>query len=138
MSDTIVEFKDFSRPSREVKFKIGRQDYDALSALPLGLAIDLGKSAATLTGGELAEKIDTIWELFGGLLQGDGGERLKAQAYDKEDPLDLTQLTGVLFWLLEVYGLRPTEPSSSSSDGSSDTDTSSTDGVSDEESTPSL
>lgn len=133
----IVEFKDFSRPPRQVKFKVGQQDYDAMPALPLGMAVDLGLLAKSLATGEIAEKIQVMWELFDGLLQGDGGSRLKTQAYDKQDPLDLTQTMSIIAWLLEVYGLRPTEPSSDSLSGESPTGTSSTDGAPHAESIPS-
>lgn len=135
MTEEIVEFKDFSRPPRQVKFQVGGQSYEALPALPIGLAMDLASLAQTLGTGDVTSKIGAMWELFEALLQDDGGQRFKQQAYDKRDPLDLPQTLNVMNWLLEVYGLRPTGPSSDSSTGSTDTDTSSTDGAPGEEST---
>jgi hypothetical protein len=37
---------------------------------------------------------------------------------DLENPIELEQASEVMIWLLEKYGLRPTQPSSNSADGS--------------------
>jgi hypothetical protein len=132
--DTIVEYKDFSRQSKQIKFTVGAQEYDAVPALGLGLAVEMSNIGKTFAGGEGLERVDTLWEFFGGILQDDGADRLKKQAYSKIDPLDIRQLMNIMNWLLEVYGLRPTQPSNDSSTGSSDDGKSSTDGAQPEES----
>jgi hypothetical protein len=43
---------------------------------------------------------------------------MKAKLYDRMNPLDSEQANEIMEWLMEEYGLRPTSPSSGSSDGS--------------------
>lgn len=133
----VVEFKDFSRPERRVTFKVGGYDYEAMSRIPLGLALDLGKVARTFASADTEDKLAGLWQFFDAALLGDGGQKIQKQVYDKNDPLDTNQLIEIMNWLLEVYGLRPTEPSSNSSTGSSESGTSSTDGAPAETSIPS-
>jgi hypothetical protein len=138
VSNTVLEYKDFSRPKRQVKFTVGGYEYEAMSAIPLGLALDMAKVARTFKAVDEDSRLDGLWQFFDAALMGDGGKQIQKQAYDKTDPLDTNQLVSIMNWLLEVYGLRPTEPSSNSSTGSSESGTSSTDGVQAEDSTPSI
>jgi hypothetical protein len=48
----------------------------------------------------------------------DSYELLRRRLKDKQNPVDLDQLAEIVLWLLDAYGLRPTQPSSDSSDGS--------------------
>jgi len=136
--ETIVEYRDFSRQSKQIKFTVGEQEYESVPALGIGLAVEMSKIGKTFAGGEGLERVDALWEFFGGILLDDGADRLKKQAHSKTDPLDVKQLMEIMNWLLEVYGLRPTEPSTPSSTGSSDGGTSSTDGALVETSTPEI
>lgn len=128
----LVEFKDFSRPVRKIHFRVGQEEYDAIPAIPLGMVMELGglvKNFGSVAAGEFDTKMDALYTFFDGLLQDDGGTRFRKQAQSKVDPLDPKQVIDVMHWLLEVYGLRPTEPSSDSSSGLSATGSSSTDGA---------
>lgn len=136
MTET-VEFKDFSRPERRVTFKVGSYEYEAVAAVPLGLAFDMARISRTFGGDDSEAKLNSLWQFFDAALIGDGGQQIQKQAYDKTDPLDMNQLMNIMQWLLEVYGLRPTEPSSISSTGSRESGTSSTDGAPLAELTPS-
>ena len=136
--ETIVEYRDFSRQSKQIKFTVGEQEYEAVPALGLGLAVEMSNIGKTFAGGEGLERVEALWEFFGGILQGDGADRLKQQAHSKIDPLDIKQLMDIMNWLLEVYGLRPTQPSNDSSTGSSDDGKSSTAGAPLEMSTPEI
>lgn len=137
MSQTL-EYKDFSRPSRQVRFTVGSYEYEAMPAIPLGMALDMAKLKNIFTSEDPAAKLDGLWSFFDGALLDDGGQQIQKQAYDKKDPLDTHQLMEIMNWLLEVYGLRPTQPSIDSSTGSSESGTSSTDGAPLEESIPSI
>jgi hypothetical protein len=84
--------------------------------------------------------LQRVGDMFTILLPGPSGQRFKQRLLSEEEPIDLQQQAlPALYWLLERYGMRPTQPSSPSPDGSTDgtttnpTDnTSSTDGASNE------
>lgn len=86
---------------------------------------------------DLDGALSSIAEMFRLLLSGPSGQRFAERLFSETEPIDLTrQALPVLYWLLEEYGLRPTQPSSDSSDSSTQpgTDTpsdgtSSTDGA---------
>jgi len=70
--------------------------------------------------------IDAVSSIMTTLMPGDSGRRFKARlesegGEDDPPPIDLmNQAIPALYYLLECYGLRPTQPSSPSSDGSTD------------------
>lgn len=97
---------------------------------------------ATVTN-DIERTLVLLGKIFTILLPGPSGARFKERLLSAEEPLDLNgQVIPVLYWLLEQYGMRPTQPSSPSPDGSTDGPTntpnggtSSTDGPSPTEST---
>jgi hypothetical protein len=75
--------------------------------------------------------IEGIIEIFDELLKAESAQLFRACVYTKKT-IGIRRLMKILPWLMEQYGLHPTQPSSDSSSGSSDgvTGTSSADGVS--------
>jgi hypothetical protein len=44
-------------------------------------------------------------------------DQLRARGKDRTNPVEIDQLSDIVLWLLEEYGLRPTQLSSNSSPG---------------------
>ena len=129
MSDNGVSFKDFTRKRKPVNFKIEEQRFDCVPALPVETTQVITRIARDISNENALESLN---EFFQEVLLDDGAARIKALMADKKNPLETDQAVEILYWLLEVYGLRPTQSSSDSSSGSpTDGDgTASTDGLS--------
>jgi hypothetical protein len=110
------EIMDFSSPRQTIKFKV---DGDVFEASPQVAAISMIRFA---TEAELLEKSDTrsdeqikiIENLFRIVLTRDSAERFIARLSDDDRPIGVSQFVDITKWLLERYGLRPTEPDSES------------------------
>jgi hypothetical protein len=142
--------RDFTIPMEPKRFRIDEDVFQApaiISPIALkklsALHASLGDVGA-LTN-DLDRTLDIVGDLFGLLLPGPSGGRFKERLLSEEEPIDLQrQALPALYWLLEEYGMRPTQPSSASPSGSTDGPmdtpsggTSSTDGASPETSTTS-
>lgn len=152
------EIRDFTIRHPPIQFRI---DDDVFSAPPVISAVTLRRLAGLKSGLEGLSKIDSLDEsgirdllgklaqMFRVLIPGASGrlfaDRLLAEVDEDDDgplattlnlqPIDLReQAIPVLYYLLERYGLRPTQPSSSLPE--SVTDGNSTDGAPAEESIP--
>lgn len=138
--DDSVEIRDFTIKRKRIKFKIDDDVFEATAILSIPLMHELvkvGKNVQQLVG---EQKFDSVTSVFQKILLPASakrfGERLDA-IYD--DALDIKeQVIPVLYYLMEQYGVRPTQPSSDSSTGSpSETDgTTSTAGLSPQDSIP--
>lgn len=141
--------RDFSVPMDPKPFRIAPDDFEAPALLaPMMLRKLAGLHGQLGDQADIEATLNLVADMFALLLPGESGQRFKARLLTEgadPPPIDLTrQAMPVLYWLLEEYGIRPTEPSSPSPNGSTDgpTDTpndgtSSTDGASAETSTTS-
>ena len=139
-----MPIKDFTIRRDPHRFKI---DDDVFAAPPIlstfamrklaDLHSQLGDIGAALQTDDGFEKIiDGMSDMFRVLLPGEHGRRFVARLRSDGNPGDpeadppippapapvdlVGQVLPVVYWLLECYGLRPTVPSSPSSDGSTD------------------
>lgn len=131
----IKEFEFNPEPKR---FRLYKDDEFVFEASP-SLSFNLVEMATQLTGQSLRETgLTPILQFFDTILFDESAAELRRRVDDKVRPFGAEMLRPVLQWLLEEYGLRPTEPSSPSSSTSPDDDgTSSTVGAQPEESNPS-
>jgi hypothetical protein len=111
--------KDFTRKRKRLTFTIDDDTFEAAPVLPA----DVFAQFVTLYNDRV--QVDTMVEQLGMLKQAlelallhESWQRFSARLADKHNPIDDDQLSDVIMWLLEEYGLRPTQPSPSSSDGS--------------------
>jgi hypothetical protein len=136
-----TETPDFTKPREPHRFRLGGKDYAApaiISAITLRKAGALAASFTSIDQSNPQAVIGAIGEAFTILVPGPQGQEIAARiTTDEEDPIDVIgEALPCMMWLMGSYGLRPTQPSSDSSNGS-DTptgDASSTDGVSPTES----
>jgi hypothetical protein len=138
-----TEIQDFTIKREPHRFRIDDDVFEAppllapfvirkLAALHSQLGDNVGELMTTDDG---VERLLTIMgDMFRYLLPGPSGKRFVERLNTDGDPGDsdadppvpaspasidlLGQVLPVLYWLLERYGLRPTVPSSDSSDGS--------------------
>jgi hypothetical protein len=127
MSEVVI--KDFSHSLEPKKFRINDDVFEASPEMPLGMIQDLAKFMVSRD--ELSGKgLEVLLELFDALLFDASAAKFRERTKDKEKPIGVSHAIEIVPWLLEQYGLRPTQPSSPSSNGSDDgiTGTNLTDG----------
>jgi hypothetical protein len=109
--------KDFSRARKQLKFRIDTDEFEAAKALP---GKTLARFAARFNDIEnvaLDKQLDAFTDALSMVLLPESDARFQKRLDDLENPIELDQASDVIQWLLEQYGLRPTEPSSDSSSG---------------------
>ncbi len=120
MTDQVV-FKDFTKKRSEIAFGLDGETFECVKALAPD---DLQKFALAMQGNGSEEKIaidvmlERVKNAFGFVLQDEAKPRFLAKFSDRENPVDIEQLTDIVGWLTEQYTARPTEPSSDSLTGS--------------------
>lgn len=109
--------KDFSQARERLLFKIDGDVFEAAAALP-------GKTLARFAGrfGDIdkvapEQQLDAITDALGMVLLPGSAALFAKRLEDLTNPISLEQASDVITWLLERYGMRPTEPSSPSSAG---------------------
>jgi hypothetical protein len=138
-SNGAVEIVDFSFSLEPKRFRINDDVFECSPELPLNV---MARAANIRLDPQSVREnpehaLDPIVAFFDEIFIGDSSERFKARLTDRERPIGLRHITHIIPWLLEVYGLRPTELSSSSSTSPENDGTTSTDGASSTVSTPS-
>ena len=130
--------KDFSRKRKRLDFTIEGDTFDAAPALPGDVFAEFvtffNDTATTETYQQQHDLLKRALELA---LLPESWQRFSARLKDKTNPIDDDQMSDVILWLLEEYGMRPTQPSPDSSDGpaSPESGTNSTESTQPEEST---
>lgn len=131
--------RDFSRPRKRLTFTIDDELFEAAPVLPGDIYAEfVTRYNGTVDTKTYQQQHDLLKSAIGLALIPESYDRFAARLQDKTNPIDADQMSDVIIWLLEAYGLRPTEPSQPSSDGppSPESGTSSTDAQQPQESIP--
>ncbi len=115
--DDGIEIKDFTLKVKHHRFRIDDDVFTAHAALGLPAMQDLVKLSKGLGEAMRSDNYDTLTAVFAELLEPASAQRFVQRVQARgDDAIDVrNQLIPILYWLLEKYGLRPTQPSSSSS-----------------------
>lgn len=118
--DDRVQIRDFTVKEKRVAFRIDDDVFEAYGLLGITLMQDLVEAAKSL--GKLIENknYEGITGLFSKILYPESAKRFNERIVAVGDEtIDVKrQLIPILYFLLESYGVRPTQPSSDSSTGS--------------------
>lgn len=126
--------KDFSKERKVIEFRIDDDVFVCPPALPAGTLMRfIAKFNKLQNAADSEEQIALMNDTLAVVLQPESFDLLKIRMEDPHNPVDLDQLNAILEWVMGEYGLRPTQPSSSSPDGqpSQESGTSSTEIISD-------
>jgi len=135
----VAEIKDFSRPGglTPKQFRIDDDVFSMASSIPFGSLGEIAKLQGIMVGAlnsadDADRSIAGITEVFAVFMHPESLARFKERLHSRTEPIGFEHIRDIIPWLLEVYSLRPTAPSSGSSNGSpaGDGSTSSTDGAS--------
>ena len=109
--------KDFSRQRKRLQFRIDDDLFEPARALPGKTLTRFAARFADVDKAPVDKQLDVFTEALGMVLLPESNARFQKRLDDLEQPIELEQASDVITWLLEEYGLRPTEPSSDSSSG---------------------
>jgi hypothetical protein len=110
--------KDFTKKRKRLDFTIDGDYFEAATVLPG----DVFAEFVTLYNGTVGtdtyqQQHDLLKQMLQTALLPDSWTRFEKRLKDKQHPIDDDQMSDVALWLLEEYGMRPTQPSQPSSDG---------------------
>lgn len=114
---TDIRFKDFTVDAQPIRFQVNDDVFTAPAVLPIPVMQQLTTAVEKLKGVSDAAAFDAILEVFDAILVDDSARRFRERVADKVQPIGIEQVVNIMNWLIEVYGLRPTEQSSDSSAG---------------------
>lgn len=136
--DGNTEIKDFTIVVKPKRFRVGDDMFQAPGVIGLTTMEELAKVGTGFTQLNPKEMVERVKAVFDLVLEDDSAARFRQRMESKTEALDVKQqVLPILLWLLEEYGLRPTQPSTPSSTGPDGDGTSSTPGAPPTESTPS-
>lgn len=109
---------DFSAEvAEEKKFSMDGDVFYLAPDLAAGLLMEFTAKYNTLTELPFSEQQPAFEEMFRLVMRKDSADLFMERMVSADKPIGLKQLNKVMPWMLEQYGLRPTEPSENSSDG---------------------
>lgn len=116
-----LDITDFTEEQRRIPFRIYDQVYECAPDLPALVLIEFAAMAekAGSSGSTFDDSMKSLFvDMFQMVLTEESAERFIAGMRDKQHPITLTMVMKLMPWVLEQFGMRPTEPSDSSSGGS--------------------
>lgn len=144
--------KDFTRQPKVVEFKIDDDVFRCHPRLPADVLIDFAVKAEGMGDNPTGQQgVQAMLDVLKATLIPEHFTRFRTRMQDQAKlaeearaagrpvpdpytPIGLDQVSEIVPWIMEEYGLRPTEPSEDSSDGPSDPEP----GISSTESTPAV
>jgi hypothetical protein len=132
MTDAVPRFKDFTVSEEPVTFRVAPDTFECVPEVSLEVLMEMAE-VSQLQGDPKAQ-VAKLLAFFEGVMTAESYTTFIVRTRrDAEKPIGMRHLIPILQWMMEVYGLRPTEPSSESADGSIPSDSSSTATVSSED-----
>ena len=131
-----VQIMDFAAGDTSPDFYVGSENhFVCVPDIPLGIMQQIARFRDVQKTLTESGDLEPILQLMDQLLMDESAHLFRERVKDKT--IGVKRLMKILPWIMEEFGLRPTQPSTPSSPGQSDgeTGTTSTDGASPSEST---
>lgn len=114
----MAEMKDFTKKRDDIAFRIDDDVFRAAPGVPAEVLMDF---ATQFTGMGPATPVDEQLKAFRAVFElvllPESLERFTERMRDRRNPIEIDQCEDIITWLMERYGLRPTELPSSSPGG---------------------
>lgn len=110
-----VQMRDFTKKRKPVQFAYSGVVYRCYPGLAPESLQELLQYAEGVDASNALTSLDSF---FGLVMNADNAALIRAKLRDREDPLELDTAADIMMWVLEQYGLRPTQSSPDSSNGS--------------------
>jgi len=118
--DVSDEMRDFTINRRTIKFKIDDDVFEAVKDIPAQIMLDFAVGAQQLETTASNQGVETILKLLEMSLLPESGQRFRRRMSDPDSPIGIQTVMEVIPWLMEQYGMRPTQSPEPSSTGSPD------------------
>lgn len=115
MTDNHVDLKDFSIAEKRISFRVDEDIFNAYTVLSIPAMQDLANLSEDIAKLVETKNYEPILKIFDVMLEDASAVRFRERlaAKNGDDALDLRkQVIPILHYLLERYGLRPTQQSS--------------------------
>lgn len=114
----MTEIRDFTKKRNDISFRVDDDLFHAARGVPADVLMDF---ATEFSGMSLSTPVDQQLKAFRSVLElvllPESLERFNKRLRDRENPIEIDQVEQIITWLMEQYGLRPTEQPSSSPSG---------------------
>lgn len=113
--------RDFTRQARVIEFKIDDDVFRCHPRLPAQVLMDFAVKADQMGDNPTGEQgIQAMLDVLEVTLLPNDFKVFRARMSDPDNAIELDQVSEIVPWIMEEYGLRPTTPSGSLPDGPSD------------------
>lgn len=117
----MTEMKDFSKKRTDITFRVDDDVFQAARGVPAEVLLDFATEFADIaTTATVDQQLKAFRSMLDVVLLPESLERFQERMRDRANPIEIDQVEQIVTWLMEQYGLRPTEAPSSSPDGRSD------------------
>lgn len=119
----VVEIKDFNFDPKPKLFRLYKNDPVTFKLMPTLPAGTIAEAAKLVNVGQNMRTtgVAPIADFFDKIMLPDSAAEFRNRLLEPSTyPIGVEMLQPIMMWVLEVYGLRPTQPSSDSSTGSTD------------------
>lgn len=117
----MVRVKDFEFSQEPKSFRLYAGDefvFQAMPVIPIGILASL-RDLRKLNVAESDEAAEKVLQFFDAVLMPESAAELRKRATQPgRFPFGINHMQPLIEWLMEEYGMRPTQPSSPSSTGS--------------------
>lgn len=114
----MTEIRDFTKKRDDIMFRVDDDIFYAARGVPAEVLMDF---ATQFSGMSLETPVDEQLKAFRGVFElvllPESLMRFNARMRDRENPIEIDQVEQIITWLMEKYGLRPTELPSNSPSG---------------------
>jgi hypothetical protein len=121
LSPSDEDVQDFSEHI-DVKFRIDGDTFVGVSNIPASDLLEFGRLFTGMTESDVIQDPKAFTTLFNLVLTTESATRFLERMSSKTEPISMTQIMRIMPWIMGEYGMRPTEPSSNSSNGSPNQD----------------
>jgi hypothetical protein len=109
--------RDFTEKHERLLFRIDDDVFEAARVLPGKTLARFASRFSDIETATVDKQLDAFADALSMVLLPESNSRFQKRLEDLENPIGLEQASNVITWLLEHYGIRPTQPSSPSSTG---------------------
>ncbi|MDK1473611.1 hypothetical protein QNO07_09285 [Streptomyces sp. 549] len=114
--DITDDIRDFTTARKSIRFRVDSDVFDAVPDIPAQTLLDFAMEMEH-AGDSPDQAIRAMVKVVDILLTQESAALFKARMSNPDNPISAQQLKDIMPWLLEQYGMRPTEPSSDSPTG---------------------
>lgn len=117
LSPSDTEIQDFTEHVN-VKFRIDDDIFVGVPNIPANDLMAFAKLFDGMSESDVINDPKAFNDMFALVLTEPSRARFVERMGSKTEPISMTQVMKIMPWIMEQYGMRPTSPSPSSSDGS--------------------